>query len=132
MPDTYDVSFLKENVPANTANQTTSLLGYTSETEFVAPFAGRISRVRIIMTEPRTAGTLTLRIQRNGVNMASPGALLIDDDPAQFLDSIIPESGADAIAKGDKLKPLLTTDAGWLPTTSDCIIIISLTGPYTP
>jgi len=132
VPADYDASFLRENLAASLNNANLNLLGYTSETDFVLPFAGVVKRFRIIMTEARTAGTATFTVRKNGTAITTPAAQVINASTPQFIDAIVDEASATSFAKGDKLSVVVTTDAGWLPTTSDAIAIVTLSGPFTP
>jgi hypothetical protein len=128
----HDSAWLKENLTATQTNQPLSLLGYTAETEYICPFALCVSRIRAILTEKRTAGTLTVTIWKNGAAVASPAALTLDASNPQFRDVAVDQSQATQFALGDRLALVFTTDAAWLPVTSDLVAIVSLARPYGP
>ena len=128
----HDISWLKENLPASQTNQALALLGYTAEADYVCPFALCIARVRLILTEKRTAGTLTVNFWKNGSPITTPPAITVDLVNPQFRDVVIDQSLATQFALGDRLAVLFTTDAAWLPVTSDLIVIVSLARPYGP
>ena len=132
MANDYDVSFLRADLAASQTNLALNVLGYTGETEFTIPFAGVIRRLRVIMSEARIAGTATFTVRKNGVAITVPAVQIINAAVPQFIDAIVDEALATAFAIGDKLSVVVTTDAGWLPVTSDAIAIVTLTGPFTP
>ena len=132
MPEGHELAWLKENLTASQTDQPLTLLGYTSETEYVCPFPLCITHLRAILTEPRTAGELTVTIFKNGVAVTVPAAITIDADTPQFANVDVDESQADRFALGDRLAVVFTTDASWLPVTSDLIVIPTLARPYGP
>jgi len=128
----HDLAWLKENLTASQTNQPLTLLGYTAETEYVCPFDLCVSRIRAILTEKRTAGTLTVTVWKNGVAVSFPAALTVNALNPQFRDVAVDQSQATQFALGDRLALVFTTDAAWLPVTSDLIAIVSLARPYGP
>jgi hypothetical protein len=132
MPVGHDLAWLKENLTAAQTNQPLTLLGYTAETEYICPFALCVARIRCILTEKRTAGTLTVTIWKNGAAVAVPVATVIDASNPQFRDLVIDQSLATQFALGDRLALVFTTDAAWLPVTSDLISIVTLARPFGP
>lgn len=132
MPEGHELAWLKENLPASQTAQPLTLLGYTSETEYICPFALCVSRLRAILTEKRTAGTLTVTIWKNGVAVTVPAATVINATNPQFRDVEVDQSQATRFALGDRLAVVFTTDAAWLPVTADLIVIPTLVRPYGP
>jgi len=128
----HDTHWLKENLTASQTNATMSLLGYTTETEYVCPFPLIIARLKAVLTEPRTAGTLTITIMKNGVALAIPAPFTFDATNPQLRDIVLDPSLATLFQLGDRLKPVITTDAAWLPVTSDLLLIPTLARPYGP
>jgi hypothetical protein len=128
----HDLIWLRENVPASQTNQGFTLLGPTYATDYMCPFSLCVSRIRAILTEKRTAGTLTVTIWNNGVPVTVPIPVALNASNPQLIDTVIDQSRATQFALGDHLGLVFTTDAAWLPVTSDLIVITSLARPYGP
>jgi hypothetical protein len=128
----HDANFLAENLTGTATLTAFALLGYTAETEYVCPFNLCIARIKLILTEARTAGTFLLTVYKNGVAIAYPAPYSpISAANPQAHDLVIDQSQATQFLLGDRLKVLYTT-VGWTPTTSDAIAILSLARPYGP
>ena len=128
----HDASFLKENVGAADTLAPFVLLGYTTEYEYVCPFDLVIARIKLLLTEPRTAGTFLLTVLKNGVAITIPAPYNpISAANPQFHDLVIDQSQATRFTISDRLKVCYTT-AAFTPTTSDAIAIVTLARPYGP
>ena len=132
MPEGHDLAWLKENLAASQTDQPLTLLGYTSETEYVVPFPCCVTRLRAILTEARTAGTCEVAVHKNGVAVDTPAVKTFNADSPQFIDVDVDETLADRFALGDRLSVVFTTDGSWLPTSSDLIVLPTLVRPYGP
>jgi len=129
----HDTVWLRVDVPASQTNQALNFLtSGVSVSEYICPFALCVSRVRLILTEKRTAGTLTVTIWKNGVAVAVPVPILLDTSYPQLRDVVVDQSQSTQFDLGGRLAVVFTTDAAWLPVTSDLVAIVSLARPYGP
>lgn len=110
----------QDNVTANQTNvEITRSVG-----RFRAARAGSVTGVVVNATEARTAGTLTIKVFKNtglagatGTQLGTLTAVL--DGTNTNKKATTQAKDVDTFAAGDELYLTITTDSGWLPTTSD-------------
>jgi hypothetical protein len=113
--------FLKENL-AGSATAAMTLLPYAGS-EYHAQRAGRVKAVTGFLTEPRTAGTATVKVTKNGVAQAALN-LTLDAGAIQF-DEAYGDQDDLTYAAGDRIG-IQVVSAAFTPTTSDAIGILEL------
>lgn len=90
---------------------------------FRAARAGSVTAVIVTATEARTAGTLTVTVFKNtglaGAAGATIGLTAVLDGTNTSRKATTQAKDTDTFAAGDELYVVVTTDAGWLPVTSD-------------
>ena len=116
----------QDNVVASQAN--VELARATGR--FRAARAGSVTAVVVTATEARTAGTLTVEVFKNtglaGAAGAGTGLTAILDGTNTSRKATTQAKDTDAFAAGDELYVVLSTDAGWLPVTSDVRVALEL------
>jgi len=85
--------------------------------KWIAPRAGSVTGVWVKANTPRTAGTLTIKVFRNGAQLGTLTAVL-DGANTTFKATTLAKDTITFVA-GDELETTVTTDAGWLPVTAD-------------
>lgn len=106
----------QNDVAASQTNVALSALVSVNFDTWKAPRAGSIVAIVTRLTEARTAGTLTVKATINGVATT----LSVITNAANTLGGISTEqAGIDKYVAGDLIGMQVTTDAGWLPITSD-------------
>jgi hypothetical protein len=108
----------RDNVIANLVNQTLTRntgAGYAPNA-WIARTNGFLIGLGIKLSEPRTAGTLTLKVFKNGVDTGA--FVTIDATNPTFVSTRLLDYTY-AFAAGDELDLRISTDAGWLPVTAD-------------
>ncbi len=118
---TTRLHFLKENL-SGTATAAMTLLPYGG-TEYYAQKAGRVKSITSFLTEPRTAGTLTVKVTKNGAAQTALN-LTMDASVTQY-DEAFGDQDDLTYAAGDRIG-LQAVTASWTPTTSDAIGILEL------
>ncbi len=113
--------YLKENLAA-TATVAMSLLPYGGG-EYYAQRTGRVRSITAFLTEPRTAGTLTVKVTKNGVAQAALN-LTFDAAATQFNEAYGDRDDLTFVA-GERLGVQAVT-SGLGPTTSDAIAILDI------
>ncbi len=113
--------FLKENI-SGTATASMTLLPYGGN-EYYVQKSGHISRITIVLTEARTAGTLTFKITKNGAAQTVLNAA-IDSGSTQY-EEVFGDNDDLAFLAGDRIG-LQVVSAGFTPTTSDAVGIVTL------
>lgn len=113
--------FLKENI-SGTATAAMTLLPYAG-TEYSAQRAGRVRSLTALLTEARTAGTLTIKITKNGTAQTVLN-LTIDATATQY-DETFGDQDDLTYAAGDRLG-VQVVSASFTPTTSDAVAILDL------
>ena len=113
--------FLKENL-SGTATAPMTLLPYGG-TDYYAQKAGRVKSITGFLTEARTAGTLTLKVTKNGAAQTVLN-LTLDANATQY-DEAFGDQDDLTFAAGDRIG-LQCVTAAWTPTTSDAIGILDL------
>jgi len=113
--------FLKENL-SGTATAAMTLLPYGG-TDFFAQRAGRVKSVTAILTEARTAGTLTIKVLKNGAAQTVLN-LVLDSSSTQY-DETFGDLDDLTYSAGDRIG-LQAVTAAWTPTTADVVGILEL------
>jgi hypothetical protein len=113
--------FLKENLAAS-ATGAMALLPYGG-TDYYAQRAGRVRSVTALLTEARAAGSLTVKVTKNGAAQTALN-LTIDGSATQF-DEAFGDRDDLVFAAGDRLGVQAVT-SGFGPTTSDAIAVLDL------
>ena len=113
--------YLKENLGA-TATVALGLLPYGG-TEYYAQRTGRVRSLTALLTEPRSAGTLTLKVTKNGAAQAALN-LTLDAGATQFNHAFVDRDDLTFVA-GERLGVQAVT-SGFGPTTADAVAILDL------
>ena len=109
----------QENVAASQTDVVMTRLATSTEApaKWIAPRAGSVTGVWVKANTPRTAGTLTIKVFRNGAQLGTLTAVL-DGANTTFKATTLAKDTITFVA-GDELETTVTTDAGWLPVTAD-------------
>jgi hypothetical protein len=118
---TTRLHFLKENL-SGTATAAMALLPYGG-TEYYAQHAGRVKSVTALLTEPRTGGSLTVKVTKNGAAQTVLN-LTLDGSAPQY-DETFGDSDDLTFAAGDRIG-LQAVTASWTPTTSDAVGLLEV------
>ena len=113
--------FMQQNVAASQSAVAIPVLGLAGNTEIVMPKPGSVVGISIASNEVRTGGTLTVDITING---AAPGLQAVLDGTNTQYHYATQDRRLDAFVAGDRLGVKITTDAGWLPTTADIVVMV--------
>lgn len=113
--------YLKENLAAS-ATAPLTLLPYAGS-DYYAQRTGRVRSVTAFLTEPRTAGTLTVQVTKNGVAQTALNLTL--DASATRYDEAFGDGNDLTYAAGDRLGVQAVT-SGFAPTTSDVVAVVEL------
>ena len=120
---TVPLQFTRSNLPAN-GNQVTYPFGFVDDTEIIIPSAGRIVGVAVKMSNAISAGNVTVRSYSNGVEQTNVQIVTADfAGTALAVKSISALSGTQ-VSAGQRFKVVVTTDAAFLPTTTDIQIVM--------
>lgn len=125
--------FLRPDVAASLTNQELirfDIGGVLTSTRFRAVRAGSITGVIATLSEARTAGTLTVDVFKNtglaGAAGASIGLTAVIDVTNTSRKATTQAKDTDSFLAGDEIYAVVTTDAGWLPVTSDLRVAIEI------
>lgn len=122
----HDVWF-KDDVAANLSGVALSRAGDSQwaamDGKWIAHRAGSVTGVAVKSNAARAAGTLTVEVTKNGVGVGLTAAL---DGTNTTFKSSTQAKDTDAFAAGDEIGAIITTDAGWLPTTADIRVCIEV------
>jgi hypothetical protein len=88
---------------------------------FPMGYSGSVVGIAVTTNDPRTAGTLTVEATVNGTGTGLTAAL---DGTNTTTDVTTQAKDADAFAAGNLLGAIITTDAGWAPTTADIVVTV--------
>jgi hypothetical protein len=118
--------WIQDNVVASqSAVELTRAVG-----RFRAPRAGSLTAVIATVSEARTAGTLTVEVFKNtglaGASGSGTGLTAVLNATNTSRKATTQAKDADTFAAGDELFVVVTTDAGWLPVTSDLRVAIEI------
>lgn len=126
--DTID-GWLQDNVIANQVNvELTRAVG-----RFRAVRGGCVTGLVVTATEARTAGTLTIKVFKNTGLAGAAGAQLatitsvLDGTNTSRASSYLKVRSSNTFVAGDELYITVSTDAGWLPITSDIRCALEIT-----
>jgi hypothetical protein len=112
------------------ANQAAVEMTRTGLGRWIAPRAGSVTGVVIVASEARTAGSATVEVFKNtglsGAAGAGTGLTAVLDGSNTSRKATTQAKDTDTFAVGDELYIVLTTDAGWLPVTSDLKVSIEV------
>lgn len=97
---------------------------------FRAVRAGSVTGVIATASEARTAGTLTVTVFKNtglaGATGSTIGLTAVLDATNTSRKATTQAKDTDAFAAGDELYAVVTTDANWLPVTSDLRVALEI------
>ena len=97
---------------------------------FRAARSGSVTGVIATLTEARTAGTLTVTVFKNtglaGAAGATIGLSAVINATNTSRKATVQDKDTDTFAAGDEIYAVVTTDSGWLPTTSDLRVAIEI------
>ena len=113
--------YLKENL-SGSATAAMTLLPYGG-TDYYAQRAGRVKSIIALLTEPRTAGTATVKVTKNAAAETVLN-LTIDASATQY-DEAFGDQYDLTYQAGDRIGLQVVT-ASFTPTTSDAIGILEL------
>jgi hypothetical protein len=116
------LTFVRENIPAN-GNQDTYPFNQLFDTEAVIPSAGRIVGVSVKLSTAITAGTLSVKTYSNGVEQTNVQINNADFSGTVAFKKVASASG-NQVSAGQRFKVVLTTNAAFLPITTDAIITV--------
>lgn len=111
--------WFQENVAASQTDVALTRLATTTEvpTRWIAVRSGSVTGVNVKANAPRSAGTLTIKVFKNGAQLGTLTAVL--DGTNTTFKATTQAKDVDTFVAGDELELTITTDAGWLPTTAD-------------
>lgn len=102
----------RDAVAASLAAVVLARLSGAAPNAWIPVRAGSITGLVVRTDNPRTAGTLTVEVYKNG---AATGLTAVLDGASATVTATTQASALDPFAAGDQLDLRLTTDAGWLP-----------------
>lgn len=106
-----------DNVGAGTAaTQMVRFANGADVDEVYFPRAGSITGVWVHTNDPRTAGTLTVEVYKNGV---ATGLTAVLDGTNTTFKATTQAAALDTFVAGDQLDIRFSTDAGWTPIAAD-------------
>lgn len=105
-----------DNAAASLSAAAMTRLGGTAEDSYVCMRAGSITGVSVRTSSPRTAGTLTATVYRDG---AAIGLTAVLDGTNTIFKATTQGMDVNTFAAGGRLDVRLTTSADWAPTTAD-------------
>ncbi len=112
----------QNDVPANTANQAMFAQFSTNFDTYRAIRGGSITGISWRFTETVTAGTISVRIRINGVAGTLTG--VSTDVSNQNGGQATQPAGVDVFVAGDLIDVQFTTNAGFLPITTDLEVVL--------
>src|SRR3989442_12876991 len=104
-------------VAASQTNVVLTLYQGNAPQVWIAPRDGWINDLWISVDTPRTAGTLTLSVFKNAVQLGTATAVIDGVNTTYKLTQV--DNRVLPFNAGDKLDLRITTTAGWLPTTAN-------------
>lgn len=114
---TIDGWFQETVVAAQAGVPLTRLAGTTEvPTRWIAPRAGSVTSVSVKSNAARTAGTLIIRVYKNGAQLGAIQAVL--DGTNTTFNALTQAKDTSTFVAGDELELTITTDAAWLPITA--------------
>lgn len=114
-------TFFQDNVAANQSAVALIVVGSATVDEIEVPWAGSIVGISVLSNESRSAGSLTVDATING-SVTGLQAVLNASNADHHSATQVKDT--DAFAAADRIGIKITTDAGWLPTTADIIVVI--------
>lgn len=113
------VSFTQSNVPANQNNVNLQRAGTDSSViKFVAPSAGSVVGLSVYSSSAVTAGTAVISVL--GGSGTAISTTLSASNPTKAYARLF--KAQRTVAAGDEIGVRITTDASWLPITSDIVV----------
>ena len=96
------------------------------------PAPGYFIKSQIILSSPRTAGSLTLKYRRTRsgtpsiiVSSGTSLDLVIDGSNTQYNENAVNEDIAEyAMQKDDLIEPVITTDSAWTPADANIKVVL--------
>lgn len=101
--------------------ETGATSGTLSVAEYVMPFDFEVVAVAASVGSARTAGTLTVRAQKNGTAI---GPSVVIDGTNTTRNRATQRRGTDVGVAGDRIGAQVTTDSAWAPTTADLVVVV--------
>lgn len=111
--------WFQENVAASQTDVALTRLATTTEvpTRWIAVRSGSITGMNVKSNAARLAGTLTVKVFKNGVVLGTLTAIL--DGTNTTFKASTQAKDVDTFIAGDELELRITTDGAWSPTTAD-------------
>lgn len=110
----------QKDIPASQAATDAGLHGDADFKEQLVTRAGSLVAVVVRLTAARTAGTMTIRVKKNGV--ATTLTAVIDGTNTQTKVTTM-AVGTETFVAGDRIGVDIATDAGFLPANTDDAIV---------
>jgi len=104
-------------VAASQTNVVLTLYQGNAPQVWIAPRDGWVHDLWISVDSPRTAGTLTLAVFKNGTQLGVATAVIDGNNPSYDLTQV--DNRVLPFNAGDKLDLRITTTGAWLPTTAN-------------
>lgn len=121
-PTAIPEQFAQNNVVAGQANVALSTQVSINFDDWKSCRAGSLIGFATRLTEAITAGTLTVELTING---AGTGFMIVHTSVSNASGGVaVQASGLDAYVAGDRIGARLTTDAGFLPITTDLEVTV--------
>lgn len=94
------------------------------------PKPGRIIGARMQLDSQRTAGSVTLRIKKNGINTALFGGAVIINTASDHAEVMSDYANGLPFVAGDAILPNIDASLTWAPTTAQALVWLTFT--YDP
>ena len=116
-------NFMQANVAASQTAVAIDVLGLVGNTEYVMDGPGSIIGISVASNDARTAGTLTVDATINGTVTGLQAVLDGTNTQYHYATQLV---DADTFVAGNRVGVKITTDAAWLPTTADIVVVITV------
>src|SRR5205814_10665253 len=118
--------WFQNNVAANQVDVPLTRLATATEqpTRWIAVRAGSVTGVNVKSDTPRSAGTLTLKVFKNGATFSVNPAVL--DGKNTTFKATTQAKDTSTFVAGDEISCVVATDSAWLPTTANIRAAVEL------
>lgn len=116
----FALTYFIADLPANLGSVFLSI-GQSTNLETVMPRAGSIIGIAVASNAPRTGGTATFDVYRNGSAQGMTVAINATNPQYAYATAA---KGAKPFAAGDRITVKASTDSAWAPTTADLVAVV--------
>lgn len=116
----YPILFMQDDVAASQSAVALLIAGATP-VEIGVPWTGSIVGISVLSDAARSAGTLTVDATVNGSTTGLQAVLDVDNTTIHYASQA---KDVDTFVAGDAIGVKITTDAGWLPTSANIVVLV--------